>query len=62
MVRKYLLALKIINVLIFIVIVTIFLNIFHFDEVLYTESGEFALSAFITSVRDIFTYVIFGLT
>ena len=61
MVRKYLLALKIINVLIFILIITIFLNIFHFDEVLYTESGEFALSAFITSVRDIFTYAIFGL-
>ncbi|TFG14918.1 MAG: hypothetical protein EU531_08775 [Promethearchaeota archaeon] len=61
MVRYYLLVLKIINVLVFIWIITIFLNLFHFDEVLYTESGELALSAFINSVRNIFTYAIFGL-
>ena len=45
----------------FVWIITIFLNIFHFDEVLYTESGELALSAFINSVRNIFSYAIFGL-
>ena len=61
MVRYYLLVLKIINVFVFIWIITIFLNLFHFDEVLYTESGELALSAFINSVRNIFTYAIFGL-
>jgi hypothetical protein len=61
MVRYYLLVLKIINIFIFILIITIFLNIFHFDEVLFTDSGELALSAFINSVRNIFTYAIFGL-
>ena len=61
MVRYYLLVLKIINIFIFILIITIFLNIFHFDEVLFTDSGELALSVFINSVRNIFTYAIFGL-
>jgi hypothetical protein len=61
MTRYYLLILKILNVFIFVLIITIFLNVFHFDEVLTTDSGELALSAFINSVRNIFTYLFFGL-
>lgn len=61
MTRYYLLILKIINIFIFILIISIFLNIFHFDEVLFTESGELALSAFLTSVSNIISYLIFGL-
>ncbi len=61
MARSYLLILKIINIVIFIWILIIFLNIFHFDEILTTTKGELALSAFINSVRNIFTYLFFGL-
>lgn len=60
MVRYNLLILKIINIFIFVWIIIIFLNIFHFDAVLTTTEGEPVLSAFIASIRNIFTYLIYS--
>jgi len=51
--------LKIINALVFLWILTIFLSIFHFDEVIITSEGELVLSSFLTSLRNILTYAIF---
>ena len=51
--------LKVINALVFLWILVIFLSIFHFDEVITTSEGEFVLSSFLTSLRNILTYVIF---
>ena len=62
MTRYYLLILKIINVLVFIWLLLVFLSIFHFDNVLFTPDGEFALLAFINSVKNIFTLIIFAVT
>ena len=59
MARYYLLILKVINALVFLWILVIFLSIFHFDEVITTSEGEFVLSSFLTSLRNILTYVIF---
>ena len=59
MTRYYILILKIVNVLIFVWILTIFFSIFHFDEVVTTSSGELVLTAFFTSLKNIFTYLIF---
>ena len=51
--------LKIINALVFLWILVIFLSIFQFDEVITTSEGELVLSSFLTSLRNISTYVIF---
>ena len=51
--------LKIINALVFLWILTIFLSIFHFDEVIITSEGKLVLSSFLTSLRNILTYAIF---
>jgi len=53
------LILKVINALVFLWILVIFLSIFHFDEVITTSEGELVLSSFLTSLRNILTYVIF---
>lgn len=58
--RYYLLILKVINALVFLWILVIFLSIFHFDEVITTSEGELVLSSFLTSLRNISTYVIFA--
>jgi len=59
MTRYYFLILKIVNVLIFVWILTIFFSIFHFDEVATTSSGENVLTAFFISLKNIFSYLIF---
>ncbi|MBY8980808.1 MAG: hypothetical protein KGD72_10480 [Candidatus Lokiarchaeota archaeon] len=59
MTRYYLLILKVINALVFLWILAIFLSIFHFNEVIITSEGEFVLSSFLTSLRNILTYAIF---
>jgi len=59
MTRYYILILKIINVLIFVWILTIFFSIFHFNEVVTTSSGELVLTAFFTSLKNMLTYLIF---
>ena len=51
--------LKVINALVFLWILVIFLSIFHFDEVITTSEGELVLSSFLTSLKNILTYVIF---
>ena len=51
--------LKIINALVFLWILTIFLSIFHFDEVIITSEGDLVLSSFLTSLGNILTYAIF---
>jgi len=53
------LILKVINALVFLWILVIFLSIFQFDEVITTSEGELVLSSFLTSLRNISTYVIF---
>ncbi|NHJ21710.1 MAG: hypothetical protein EAX91_12255 [Candidatus Lokiarchaeota archaeon] len=60
MARNYILVLKIINVLIFVWILFIFLSIFHFDTVLTTSDGELAILAFFNSLKNIATYIVFG--
>jgi len=61
MARNYILVLKIINVLIFIWILTIFLSIFHFDTVLTTKDGELVLLSFLNSLKNISTYLVFAI-
>jgi len=53
------LILKVINALVFLWILVIFLSIFQFDEVITTSEGELVLSSFLTSLRNISTYIIF---
>ena len=60
MTRSYILILKIINVSIFIWILFVFSSIFHFDEILTTDSGELVFIAFLTSLRNIFSLLIFS--
>ncbi|MFW9948743.1 MAG: hypothetical protein ACFFKA_01290 [Candidatus Thorarchaeota archaeon] len=60
MTRYYIIILKIINISIFVWIVFVFSSIFHFDEVLTTESGDLVFIAFLTSLRNIFSLIIFG--
>ena len=59
MTRNYILALKIINVLIFVWILFIFLSIFHFDTVLTTSNGELVILSFLNSLKNILTYIVF---
>lgn len=60
MTRSYLLILKIINVILYVWLLLVFLTIFQFNEVLFTTDGEFALLAFLNSLKNIFTLIIFG--
>ena len=62
MARYYVLILKIVNALIFLWLITVFFSIFHFDSVLMTEDGELVLVAFIESLRNILTFLIFSLS
>ncbi|MFW9771209.1 MAG: hypothetical protein ACFFBY_00170 [Promethearchaeota archaeon] len=60
MTRSYLLMLKIVNVILYIWLILVFLTIFQFNEVLFTPDGEFALLSFFNSLKNIFTFIIFG--
>ncbi|MFX1409273.1 MAG: hypothetical protein ACFFA6_02900 [Promethearchaeota archaeon] len=62
MARYYILILKIIGALVLAWMLTIFVvSIFHFDEVVYTEDGDFVFFAVIGSIVDVFTYLFYGL-
>ena len=61
MVRGYLLTLKIINLTIFIWLFYIFLNsIFDFNAVVSTADDQLVIVAFFGTIRNIFSYIIFG--
>lgn len=61
MARYYLLILKIANSLIFFfLILTVFLSVFRFNDVLITPDGELVLTAFLISIRNIFSYLIYS--
>ncbi|MFX0140119.1 MAG: hypothetical protein ACFFDN_41140, partial [Candidatus Hodarchaeota archaeon] len=61
MARRYLLALKIINLAVFAWIFIIFLtSIFDFDKVIVTADDEFVILAFFGAVKNIFSYIIYG--
>jgi cell division protein FtsB len=61
MTRHYLLSLKVIKILIFIWILTIFFSVFHFEEVVTTSDGELVILAFFDSLKNIMTYSFYGL-
>jgi hypothetical protein len=61
MVRYYLVGLKIIKIFMYFWVLVIFLSVFHFDEVITTESGELVIVAFFEGIRNIITYAFFGL-
>ncbi len=61
MTRYYLVGLKIIKILMYFWILVIFLSVFHFDEVITTDSGELVIAAFFEGIRNIITYAFFGL-
>jgi len=61
MVRYYLLGLKIVKIFIYLWILVIFTSVFHFDEIITTESGELVIVAFFEGIRNIVTYAFFGL-
>ncbi|MFX0043223.1 MAG: hypothetical protein ACFE8L_09945 [Candidatus Hodarchaeota archaeon] len=59
--RYYILILKIIGALVLSWMLTIFvISIFHFDEVIYNEDGEFVFFAVIGSLVDVLTYLFYG--
>lgn len=61
MARRYILVLKIINLAIFSWIFIIFLtSIFHFDRVLVSADNEYALFAFFGTLKNVFSYIIYG--
>ncbi|MFX1315079.1 MAG: hypothetical protein ACFE9T_04395 [Promethearchaeota archaeon] len=61
MARYYILILKVIGALVLAWMLTIFVvSIFHFDEVVYTEDGDFVFFAVIGSIVDVFTYLFYG--
>ncbi|MHA1106772.1 MAG: hypothetical protein ACTSPN_13830 [Promethearchaeota archaeon] len=61
MARYYLLGLKIVKIFIYFWILVIFMSVFHFDEVLTTDTGELVIVAFFEGIRNIITYAFFGL-
>ncbi len=63
MARGYLLTLKIINLAIFSFIITVFLiSIFDFDTVIVTADDEFVILAFFGTVKNVFSYIIYGVS
>lgn len=60
--RGYLLTLKILNLLVFSWLYIIFTtSIFHFEEVATTADNEFVLFAFFDSLKNVFSYLIYGI-
>lgn len=63
MTRGYLLTLKIINLAVFSFIITVFLiYIFDFDTVIVTADDEFVILAFLGSLKNVFSYIIYGVS
>jgi len=61
MTRYYILILKIIGALVLSWMLTIFvISIFHFDQVVYNDNGDFVFFAVIGSLVDVFTYLFYG--
>jgi len=62
MARGYLLFLKIINLVIFSLLFVLFLTlIFDFNVVVVTADNEFVLIAFLGTLKNVFSYLIYGL-
>jgi hypothetical protein len=62
MTRGYLLSLKIINLAIFSWLFIIFLtSIFDFNTVVVTADNEFVILAFLGALKNVFSYIIYGL-
>ena len=59
MARNYLQGLKVLNGLVFLGALALFLSIFSFNEIYTVSTGETALIAFINSVRNVLTSVIY---
>ncbi|MBN1802878.1 MAG: hypothetical protein JW891_15320 [Candidatus Lokiarchaeota archaeon] len=59
MARNYLLGLRLVNGIIFIIVLSIFLSVFNYLAILYTDTGELAIVAFIFSIKNVLTYFIF---
>ncbi|MFX1237083.1 MAG: hypothetical protein ACFE8P_05115, partial [Promethearchaeota archaeon] len=57
--RKYLLGFRIVNGIVFILVLSIFLTVFDYQSILYAENGEPAVIAFIFSIKNVLTYFIF---
>ncbi len=61
MVRGYLFTLKIVNLVVFSLISIVFLtSIFDFDIVIVTADNEFVILAFFESLKNVFSYIIYG--
>ena len=60
MVRYYLYGLKIVKILVYAWIIFIFFSVFHLDQVTTTTEGDLVIIAFFEGVRNILTYVFFG--
>ncbi|MFX0038207.1 MAG: hypothetical protein ACFFCY_04740 [Promethearchaeota archaeon] len=62
MVRIYLLSLKIINLAVFSWLFIIFLtSLFDFETVIVTADNEFVIFAFLGALKNVFSYLIYGL-
>ncbi len=59
MARYYLLGLRIVNGLVFILVILSFLTLFHYDMILYTDKGETAILAFIIAIKNLLTYIFY---
>ena len=63
MVRSYLLSLKVVNLAIFVWLAIIFyFQIFNFEAVVTTADNEFVIFAFIRAIRNVFSYLIYGIS
>lgn len=60
MVRYNLVVLNIINIFVFLWIISIFTSIFDFSKVITNADNKFVLTEFITSIRNIFIYIIYS--
>ncbi|MFX1309663.1 MAG: hypothetical protein ACFFB6_03985 [Promethearchaeota archaeon] len=62
MARVYLLILKIVNLLVFSCLYVIFLtSLFDFNTVVVTAENEFVIFAFLGTLKNVFSYIIYGL-
>ncbi|MEJ2249037.1 MAG: hypothetical protein P8Y70_06170 [Candidatus Lokiarchaeota archaeon] len=61
MVRYYLLGLKIINILLFIWIISIFLSLFNIQVVFTTSGGNLVIIEVIFAIKNILSYLIYSL-
>ncbi|MHA2088644.1 MAG: hypothetical protein ACW972_10230, partial [Promethearchaeota archaeon] len=60
MVRRYLLTLKIINIVVYVwLLLTFLFSIFDFDVVITTADNQFVLFAFFGAIRNVFSYLIY---